>query len=297
VRSPVIPEEAVEYGLFSWRQAREAGYRTAAIELRLRRGEWVRRGRGVLAAADHVEQPHDQLLLAVLRSGPLAVASHLSAAEIHGWELLQEPDEPQVIVPRRQRKAAPGGVQLRRQDLSDADVTAVGVLPLTVPVRTAVDVGGTGDQLAATVALDSALRLGQVTMAAVRAELRSRRFFPGHRRAAEVLGLSDSGSGSVPETVARLLFRRTGLPVPCPQYEISLGDGRVARADFAWPEHHLIVEIDGFAWHSSRDAVQRDYRRERRLKLAGWTVLRYTADEVTNAPEAMLAEVAEVLGC
>src|SRR3954462_425820 len=133
MRSPIVAEEAVEYGLFSWRQAREAGYTTAAIELRLRRGEWVRRSRGILAAADHVEQPEDRLLFAVLASGPLTVASHLSAAATHRWELLRQPERPQVIVPRKQRKDSPDGVEARRQDLTDADVTCVGVLPLTVP--------------------------------------------------------------------------------------------------------------------------------------------------------------------
>jgi very-short-patch-repair endonuclease len=59
----------------------------------------------------------------------------------------------------------------------------------------------------------------------------------------------------------------------------------------------LVVEIDGFAWHSTRDALRRDHIRQRRITLAGWTVLRYTADEVRNDPSTMLAEVAAALGC
>ena len=297
MRSPVVAEEAVEYGLFSWRQAREAGYRTAAIELCLRRGQWVRRGLGILAVADRVEQPHDRLLLAVLRCGPTAVASHLSAAATYQWELLEQPERPQVIVPRKQRKAHPDGVDVRRQNLTDADVTCVGVLPLTVPVRTAVDIGATEAHVAATVALDSALRLQHVTQEDMRAELRTRRHSPGHRRATAALDHSDPTSGSVPESAARLLFRRAGLPLPCAQYEIGLGDGQLARVDFAWPEQRLIVEIDGFEWHATRDALRRDHARQRKLELGGWMVLRYTADEVRNNPQTLLTEVAEALAC
>jgi hypothetical protein len=295
VGSVVVAEEAVEYGLFSWRQAREAGYTKAAIERRIRRGEWVRRGRGTLTAADHGEQPGDRLLRAVLQAGPFAVASHLSAAAALGWDLLDQPDRPQVIVPRQQRKAPPPGVRVRRQNLSSTDVMCVGVLPVTVPVRTAVDIASTEHELPATVAIDSALRLRQVTPAEMGAELRSRRYTPGHRRGQAVLDLADPTSGSVPESVARLLFRRAGLPVPCSQYEIALDDGRTARVDFAWPEHRLIVEIDGFAWHSSQNALQRDHSRQNRLTLAGWTVLRYTADDVRHRPEKILAEITEAL--
>lgn len=296
MRSPVVAEEAVAYGLFSWRQAREAGYRTAAIELRIRRGEWLRRGRGVLVAADHIEQPEDRLLLAVLQCGPTAVASHLSAAEVLRWELLDPPERPQVIVPRNNGNSAAGGVAVRRQDLGSSDVTTVGVLPLTTPTRTAVDVASTEDGLAATVAIDSALRLQQLTLGALRAELRGRRHLPGHRRARRVAELSDPTSGSVPETVARLLFRRGGLTMPCTQFEIDIGGGRIARVDFAWPERRLVVEIDGFVWHWTSEAVGRDQWRQRRLTLAGWTVLRFTADDVRQSPDDLVAEVREALG-
>jgi hypothetical protein len=165
-----------------------------------------------------------------------------------------------------------------------------------VPARTAIDVAAVEDELAATVAVDSALRLQHVTVEDMRTELRSRRHFRGHRRCASVVKLSDCTSGSVPETVARLVFRRAGLPMPCAQYEISLGEGQIARADFAWPEHRLIVEIDGFAWHASSEALQRDHKRLRRLTLAGWTVLPFTADDVRHRQDELVADVREALG-
>ena len=60
-----------------------------------------------------------------------------------------------------------------------------------------------------------------------------------------------------------------------PQYRV----GRY-RLDFAWPELRLAIEIDGFTYHSSSAAFDRDRRRQRKLELDGWRFLRFTAAEV-----------------
>jgi very-short-patch-repair endonuclease len=54
----------------------------------------------------------------------------------------------------------------------------------------------------------------------------------------------------------------------------------------------LIVEVDG-GWHSKRG--QRDARRERILRAAGYRVLRVTADEVLHALPSILARIREAL--
>jgi hypothetical protein len=187
-------------------------------------------------------------------------------------------------------------VHVRRQDLARSDVTHVGVLPATVPLRTAIDIAASEDEVAAVVAIDSGLRMRQFTVEAVRAELRGRRHLPTRPKAEVVIGLVDPTSGSVPESMARVLFGRAGLPTPVPQFPIRLGNGRIAYADFAWPEHRLVVEIDGFAWHSSNEALQRDHSRQNQLQLAGWTILRYTAKDIRQRMPSVLDEVRQALG-
>ena len=103
----VSPEQALAHGLFSRRQARAAGHDEGEIAQRIRRGEWVVVRRGVLRVGDRPAQDGDALLSAVLRAGPSAVASHLSAAAVLGWDLLKRPVRPQVTVPRDQSSAAP----------------------------------------------------------------------------------------------------------------------------------------------------------------------------------------------
>ena len=64
------PEVAVAYGIFSVRQAHNAGFSRAEVERRVRRGRWQRLGHGVLAEAQRQERGTDSLVLALLRAGP-----------------------------------------------------------------------------------------------------------------------------------------------------------------------------------------------------------------------------------
>lgn len=285
----------MEYGLFSRRQARAAGHSEQDITRRLRRGEWATVGRGLLRVVDRPDQEGDELLRSVLRVGPSAVASHLSAAAVWGWELLHDPREPAVTVPRDRSRTSSPGVTLFRRTLSEDEISRVGVLPLTCPARTAVDIAADLPQIAAVVAVDSALRSGQVRLDEVRRELLRRRGMHLYSAARAVLDLADPASGSVWESVARLLFLAAGLPGPVPQFEVVTEGVLAARVDFAWPWARLVVEIDGFAWHSSTAALAGDHTRQNRLELDGWTVLRYTADQVRDEPDRVTAEVRQAL--
>ena len=64
------------------------------------------------------------------------------------------------------------------------------------------------------------------------------------------------------ETLLRILLWSGALPLPCPQYVVADEDGGFcARVDFCWPAATLIVEADGFAYHSDRSAYRRDCQR------------------------------------
>lgn len=52
-------------------------------------------------------------------------------------------------------------------------------------------------------------------------------------------------------------------------------------ADFMCKELNLIIEIDGIT-HDSKDAFEKDEKRQRDLKEAGFTVLRFSDWEVKN---------------
>ena len=76
-----------------------------------------------------------------------------------------------------------------------------------------------------------------------------------------------------------------GLPQPQCQYSVRRADGRVAFLDFAYPDAHLGIELDGHAWHSTARQRQRDHERQNQVVVADWTILRFTYEDVTRRPE------------
>ena len=95
------------------------------------------------------------------------------------------------------------------------------------------------------------------------------------------------------ETRVRMLLVLAGLPRP--EAQVSLYDDRgefIARADLYYPGHKLVLEYDG---GTHRDRLVADDRRQNALLRAGYRVLRFTAPDVLNAPEALVALVREAL--
>jgi hypothetical protein len=88
------------------------------------------------------------------------------------------------------------------------------------------------------------------------------------------------------------LLEAAGLRDVLRQLDVLDEHGRfVARVDFAIEQLKLAIEIDGWGYHSSPDARSRDSQRDRRLVALGWTVLRFTTDDVRRRPEVMIAEL------
>jgi hypothetical protein len=65
--------------------------------------------------------------------------------------------------------------------------------------------------------------------------------------------------------------------------------------DFRWPNRALVVEIDGPA-HGRPHALLDDAGRDRTLREAGYTVLRFTHEDVHRRPRELASAVAGVVG-
>ncbi len=278
------PEIAVAYGLFSVRQARAAGYSRADIERMVRCGRWGRLERGILLAAGHERCPQDELLLALLRAGPGAVAAFESAGWVLGWDAFDRLPKPRLIMPLAQSHR--NGYRARL--LAD-DIVLRGVLTVTSPLRTAWDIAARATYEQSVIAIDSALRSGQVTLQELTGY-----FDSAHRHGAKAaraaLDFADPLAGSVAESEARLLFQRGGLPAPESQYPVRLGD-KIGYLDFVWEEWRLAAEIDGFRYHSEDDAFQQDRTKQNGVQLGGLLVLRFTLRDVRQRGERVVAEV------
>src|SRR5690348_11295144 len=85
------------------------------------------------------------------------------------------------------------------------------------------------------------------------------------------------------------------LPAPVQQHPIRLTNGRWVHADAAFPEALVMVELDGAAFHGSREARERDLRRDSALAALGWVVLRFSYARLINDPEGCRREIIAVV--
>jgi hypothetical protein len=206
---------------------------------------------------------------------PGAVASGRSAAGLWDAELAGPDDPVECTVPARSRRGDVEGVHLTRRALDPAQVTRRRGIPVTDPIRTALDLARIRPEDDAVIALDRFLERGIVLPHELRAAattLAGR----GCRQVRAAAELADGLAGSPQETRLRLLFRREGLPAPVAQYTVYDDGRRLGRVDFAWPDRKLVVEYEG-QWHGQHQQVGVDRRRLNALTGAGWTVVFVTA--------------------
>ncbi|MDP9182059.1 MAG: endonuclease domain-containing protein [Actinomycetota bacterium] len=219
---------------------------------------------------------------ALRQLGPCAVLSHHTAARLHGIPLLDDDDSEHVTVPRNRHGRGLPGWALHRAHVPPEEHVGRQGLRCTDAVRTLSDLARALSHRAALCAVDSALREHVVTPSDLRPLLRA--LGRGARRVRAVVEECDPQSGSVLETLLRLALAEAGLPAPRTQYRVLDRGHEVARVDFCWPSQRLIVEADGFAFHSSRDDYRRDRERMNELERLGWRVLRFTWEDVTGRP-------------
>ena len=118
---------------------------------------------------------------------------------------------------------------------------------------------------------------------------------PGRRGAAPLQRLLDRQAGpsltrSQAEERFLALVRQAGFPHP--EVNVRLGGHLV---DFLWRDERLVVEVDGYRFHSSRAAFERDRLRDAALEEAGLWVIRVTWRQLTEQPYALVARLARAL--
>jgi hypothetical protein len=213
--------------------------------------------------------------------GAAAVASHRTAARPWQLELVDEGAE-SVTEPRNRSRLVVPGWLVHRRDLRPEETVSVDGVRFTTPLRTVLDLSRCLPLEEAVAVADSALRLRTVSVEEVRATLTAAW---GHHaaRARAVAPLVDARSESVLESLFAVALHIAGLDPPARQHIVRERDGTfVARVDFCWPDQRLVVETDGFAFHSDREAYRRDRNRLNALERLGWRVLRFSWEDVRH---------------
>jgi very-short-patch-repair endonuclease len=66
--------------------------------------------------------------------------------------------------------------------------------------------------------------------------------------------------------------------------------------DCVWPAQRLVIEVDSYGYHRSRRAFEDDRRRDTKLQLAGYRVVRLTRERIRREPGALLEDLARLIG-
>jgi very-short-patch-repair endonuclease len=272
-----------QHGLVGRSQLLELGRSESALKRDVRAGRLERVHPQALRVAGAPSTWEQHVHAAVLGCGTGGFASHRSAARLWG---LADDDETIEVSVSRTRLPRLGGVTVHRSgDLDPRWCTTRHRIPVTNPLRTLVDLGAVTSHRVVGEAVERALVSGLVSVAAL--EWARAAHAGAGRRGVGVLGrildrraLGSRPADSVLEARMASLLQRHGLPPPAFQHEVSAGRRLVARVDFAYPELLLALEVDGLASHGTADALQHDLQRQNALVGCGWTVLRFTWNDV-----------------
>lgn len=284
---------ARQHGVVSLAQLRELGLASSTVRSRALAGRLHRVHRGVYAVGHSRLTAEGRYLAAVLACGDGAALSHRSAGAHRGLRRSSRAAI-DVIAPGRRGRARAGIDVHSGATLEPQDVTIVGGIPCTSVARTLLDLAGVLDRQALQRAIAEAEVQRVFDRAAVEEVLCRARGRRSARLLQAALAAYDPGAErSRSDTERRLLeiCRAAGLPRPLVNAPIEL-DGERVEADFVWPRQRLVVETDGWRTHGTRRAFERDRRRDRRLLLARWRVVRFSARQVSDDA----AEVAQTLG-
>jgi very-short-patch-repair endonuclease len=267
-----------------------AGVSASAIETRLRAGRLHPLHRGVYGVGHTALAPLAEEMAAVLACGPGAAVSHRAAAVIQG--MLDRRGALIDVTVGRSNRQRPGLRVHRSRILTPEDVRLYKAIPVTTPTRTLLDLAETEPARDLERAYDEAITQRLTTRSSLAAAVRharGRRGAPG-LRALLARNEEPSLTRSEAEEHCLALIRQAGLPTP-----LVNAPAAGHRVDFLWPGESLVLEVDGYRFHSSRAAFERDRRRDSELQAAGLRVMRVTWRQLTNEPLAVAARLARGL--
>jgi very-short-patch-repair endonuclease len=132
---------------------------------------------------------------------------------------------------------------------------------------------------------------GLVSIADLTRATIDRRGSPGAKRMVWALARIRCGAESRPETLLRLLLERSGVRGAVIDHPVTVAGGVVLHPDLAFVRERVALEYEGDGHRTDRKQWMRDLTRRELMEDAGWRVVRVTADELFDAPNALVARI------
>lgn len=124
---------------------------------------------------------------------------------------------------------------------------------------------------------------------------------PASARPVRQRGQSQRTTKSELEELLYLSLTAAGLHHGCVREHLYV-PGRRYRADMAWPEHRLLVEVQGGIWspksgHSGGSGITKDIERGNAATLAGWRVLRFGPQHIRSGEAVRISSSSASCAC
>jgi hypothetical protein len=286
-----------QHGVIALLQLLALGLSASAVRKRVACGRLHRVHAGVFAVGHAPLTRNGWYMAAVLACGDGSSLSHREAA---AFRCLRQSSRSRVDVtsPRRAGRERPGIDAHTSSTLLPRDIEIIDSIPCTTVARTLLDLAAILPRRQVERAFDEADVL-QVLDANEIEDVLART--NGHRGNATLRSiLNDHSPGSTLtvndlEEAFLMICRSADLPQPEVNVWIAF-EPTGYEADFLWRAERLIAETDGRDVHTTRRAFEQDRRRDQRLMLAGYRVVRFPRRQVFEDPASVRATLLGLLG-
>lgn len=212
-----------------------------------------------------------------LWTGRRGVVAGFAAAALHGSKWV---DGVRVVELIHDNRRSPPGIQARQERIEEHEIELVAGVPVTSPVRTALDFGCWYPTMTAVAGIDALARATEIKAADVELLARGYAGRRGIVRARQAANLFDSGAQSPKESWLRIVLIQAGLQKPQTQIPVRNEFGSaIAYLDMGWEDVKVAVEYDGEQHRTDRRQYTWDVRRSETLERLGWIVIRVVAGD------------------
>ena len=228
--------------------------------------------------------------IALIACGEGAFLSHRTAAFVWGLRKTA-PEEVELTVVGRSVGSREEMRVHRMQAVDHRDLRHHEGLWVSSPARAVLEIAAVAPEELVDV-IDEGLASRRLDRREMDAALPWNRPCGGAPRLASILGDEDAMAltRSKREQAFLRLMRQSGLPIP----EVNVKFGRY-ELDFMWRGERLVVEIDGYNYHSGPAVFHRDQEKDLLVGEPGLEMLRFTGDHVLHQPAKVLVRVAQTL--
>lgn len=282
-------------GAISTSQARDAGLSHRQIDRKVSSGEWLAVRRGVYRLAAAVPLPETGLWTSLLSLGPESLLAEEGA--IWWWGVVPEVPSRWTFVSGCSRRSD-ADLRVTRAFVDRRDRhrhRGVNVVSRPWAVLTTAASWERREDGRGIALIDRAKQTRAVRQHDLQRAFDRHPGCWGSATIRRLLARTGDGAHSELERLALSLLKGAGIVGFTPNLTVRLSDGTSAEIDIAFPDRRIAIELDGYAFHSGADAFRSDVRRGNRLLADGWTVRRFTWDDLLRDPDAFVTTVLELL--